>query len=145
MVDDTAAEDGDLDVGIEQQQVDRDLRRRNGRVVLGIEVAWVAQLQHPGAPVAAKAHLSEVDGAGRAELVEPRERLLGGPQHRPDEMGAGARRREHVRQQEAIGDLQALLVALEVLALCFDGAAVGTRPGNRSAAVFEQLLDAHGS
>ena len=45
------------------------------------------------------------------------EGLGGGAQHRPDQMRAGAGRGEDVGEEEALGDLEALLVRQPALAL----------------------------
>ena len=49
VVDQAAAQHAELDLGVEQDQVDRALRGGERRVVLGVEVARVAQLEHAGA------------------------------------------------------------------------------------------------
>ena len=61
VVDDAAAEDADLDLGIEQDEVDRGLGRGQRGGVLGVEVARVAQLEDPRDAVAAHVRAAEVD------------------------------------------------------------------------------------
>ena len=85
-------------------------------------------------PAALEVRPAEIGHAGGAELVETRERRLGGAKHRPDEMRAATRRREHEREEEALRDLDPLLVGERARALGRDRARVGTRPGKRPAA-----------
>ena len=54
VLDDAAAQHADLDRVVEQHEIDRGLERRDRRVVLGVEVARVAQLDDPDASRAAR-------------------------------------------------------------------------------------------
>ena len=117
MLDLAAAEDADLDLGVEQREVDGDLGGGQRGVVLGVEVPRVAQLEHAGAALAAQVRGAEVGDAGGAEVVEARERLRGRLQHRPDEVGARLRVGEHGGQQLALPELQPVLVGEHALAL----------------------------
>ncbi len=73
-------------------------------------MARVAQLEHAGAALAAQVRGPEVGLSGGAEVVEPLERLLRRAQHRVDEPRARLRVGEHVREQLALLELEALLV-----------------------------------
>ena len=110
VADDRAADDADLHLGVEQRQVDGDLGGRERVAVLRVQVAVVADLEIRRLSAALEIRPAEIGDAGRTELVETRERLLGRAQHRPDEVRAAARRGEHEREEEALRDLDALLV-----------------------------------
>ena len=77
---------------------------------------------------------AEVDLAGAREVVEPVERELRRAQHHVDQVAAGARGGEHVGEEQALRDLDALLVRLRAVALALDLARVGASPGKRPAA-----------
>ena len=110
VADDRTADHADLDLGVEQREIDRDLRRGQRLAVLGVQVPVVADLEVRRLPAALEVRPAEIGDAGRAELVETRERGLGRAEHRPDEMRAAPRRREHEREEEALRDLDALLL-----------------------------------
>ena len=112
-----AAQHADLDLGVEQHEVDGGLERRERGVVLGVEMARVAQLDEAGAPAALDRGAAEVDPAGRRELLAALERRLRGAQRGPHEVRARPRRGEDVREQQALRDLRAVLVALAALRL----------------------------
>src|SRR4029078_7584837 len=63
---------------------------------------------------------AEVGDSARAEVVEPLERLRSRPQHRPAEVRAAPLRREDVREEETLGDLETLLLGQGPLALGCD-------------------------
>ena len=77
VVDQPAAHHADLDLGIEQDQVHGPLRRREREAVLGVEVTGVAELEDPDAAAPRDVRESEVDVAGRPQLVEPAPRPRG--------------------------------------------------------------------
>src|SRR6185437_11533693 len=67
VVDDAAAEDPDLDLGIQEDEVDGGLGGGQRGGVLGVEVARVAQLEDPGDAVAAHVGAAEVDLSAAAQ------------------------------------------------------------------------------
>ncbi len=117
MADDRAADDADLDLGVEQRQVDRCLRGRERVAVLRVQVAVVPDLEVRRSPAALEVRPAEVGDAGGTEVVETRQCRLGRTQHRPDEMRAATRGREHEREEEALRDLDPLLVGQRARAL----------------------------
>ncbi len=117
VLDDAAAQNADLDLGIEQDQVDGALARGDGGVVLGVQVARVAKLEHSRATLPADVNRAEVGDPGGAKVIEPLERLARGAEHRPDEVGAGPGRGEDVREEDSLSDLGALLVGQLALGL----------------------------
>ena len=141
MLDHAAAEHADLDRRVEQREVDRDLGGVQRRVVLGIEVARVAQLEHAGATLAAQVRRAEVGDAGGAEVIEPLERLLGRAQHRPHEVRAGLGVGEHVREQQPLRDLQPVLVGERALVLGGQFVAARHEPGHPLGGAREQCFD----
>ncbi len=141
MVDDAAAEHPDLDLGIEQDQVDGRLGLVQRVPVLGVEVARVAQLEHAGAAVASDASVAEVDGAGRAELVEALERKLGRVEHRLDQVAPGARDLEDLGEQQTLRKLDAFLVGELAGALLFDLGACRYEARDSVGRLVKKLLD----
>ena len=129
MADDCAADHPHLDLGIEERQVDGDLRRGERLAVLRVQVALIADLEIGRPPAPFEVRPSEVGDAGRTELVETGERRLGRAQHRPDEMRAAARRGEHEREENALRDLEALLLGQRPGSLTGHGAARGRQAG----------------
>ena len=90
-------------------------------------MARVAQLDDADLPAPLDRRAAEVDAARVAQLVEVVERELRRPQHRVDQMPAGLGIGQHVAEERALGDLQALLVLLQQLAL---GLATCSRVGS---------------
>ena len=90
----------------------------------------------PTLPVRGDRRGAEVDAARvRSNSVAVVERELRRAQHHVDQMAAGLGVGEHVAEERALGDLVALLVLLQALALARRPArGVGVRPGTRSAA-----------
>ena len=107
-------------------------------------MARVADLQVAGVALAADVDRAEVGGAGGAEVVDPLERLGGGAQHRPHQVGPGARGGEDVGDEDALRDLGSLLLAQ--LALALDGHLGGGGDQSRVAlgGGVEQLIVAEG-
>ena len=145
VADDGAAYDTDLHVGVEQREVDRRLGRRQGVAVLGVEMAVVPDLDVGDPPASLEIRAAEIGDARCAELVEPLERGLGRAQHRPHEMRPAARRGENVREEDALRDLDALLVGQ--LALPLDGDLVPRRheTGETLGRRVDEVLVAHGA
>ena len=125
MIDLPASQHADLDLGVEQDQVDGAFRGGEGGVVLGVEVARVAQLQHARPALAANVDRAQVGHPAGAEVVQPLERLGGRAQHRPDQVGPGARGREHLREEQPLGQLHTLLLGELALQLGGDAGARG--------------------
>ena len=142
MLDDAAAEDADLDLGVEEREVDGDLGRRERRLVLGVEVARVAQLEQARAALAAQVRRAEVGNTAGAEVVEALERRGGRAQHRPHEVRAGGGGGEHVREQQSLGDLEPVLVGERPRVLGLQRRACGDEPGHALGRALEQRLDA---
>ena len=118
VLDDAAAQHADLDRRVEQDEVDRGLERAGRRVVLGVEVARVAQLDD--ADVAARGSTAAVPRSTlpvASQRVAVLERELRRAQHHVDQVAAGLRVGEHVAEQRALRDLVAVLVLLQALAL----------------------------
>ena len=103
-------------------------------------MARIADLQVAGPALAADVDRAEVGRTGAAEVVEPLERLSGGSEHRPDEVRSGAGRGEHVREKEALGDLDALLVGQPALGLGGQLIAAGDEPRVALRGGLEQLV-----
>ncbi len=120
MADDRAADDADLDAGIEEREVDRRLGRRQRDAVLGIEVPVVPDLEVRDVPPPLEIRAAQVGDTRRTEVVESFDRRCRGTEHRPDEVRAAARRREDEGQEEALRDLDALFLGERTLALGCD-------------------------
>ena len=70
VLDDAAAQHRDLDLLVEQREVDRGLQRAGRGVVLGVEVARVAQLDRADLAVADDRRGAEIDVAGALQLLD---------------------------------------------------------------------------
>ena len=77
----------------------------------------VAKLEHPCAALATDVNGAEVGDTGGAEVVESLERLRRGTEHRVDQVRAGARRGQHVGEEDALSELRALLFGQRPLGL----------------------------
>ena len=110
VVRDATAEDPDFDGRVEQDQVDAAFGRGECRFVFGVEMPWVAQLEDARPPAAHHADGPEVGRAAGPQLPQPPERRGGGLEHRADQVPAGPRQGEDVRDQQAVGELDAFLV-----------------------------------
>src|SRR5262249_23740785 len=71
VLDDTAAQDADLGLAVEQREIDRDLHCLDRRFVLGVEVARVAHRQDRRLALALEASSRELECAGAIEFGEP--------------------------------------------------------------------------
>ena len=103
-------------------------------------MARVAQLEHARPPLAAQVRRAEVGDAGGAEVVEALERLRGRAQHRPHEVRARGGRGEHVREQQALRDLEPLLVGQRPRVLGLQRLARGHQPRHALGRAREQRL-----
>jgi hypothetical protein len=101
-------------------RVDGDLHRARRLVVLRVEELVVLDRHPPDRTVAVDPHRPQVGAAGPPEAVEARGRLRVRLAHRVHQVRAGTGIGEHVGDEVALGDLQALLVALPELALGVD-------------------------
>ena len=86
-----AAEHPDLDDRVEQDQVDAALGRGERRLVFGVEMPRVAQLEDARPSPARHADGPEVGRAGVPQFPEVLERRGGGLEHRADQVPAGPR------------------------------------------------------
>ena len=137
VLDDAAAQHADLDLRVEQDEVDRRLQRAGRRVVLGVEVARVAQLD--GADVAAAARRCAVPRSTRPVALEARRgaraRAASGAASRRSGGGRVSGSASTWPSSCALRDLVALLVLLQAArARGSTCSRVGVRPGTRSAA-----------
>ena len=74
VVDDATAEHADLNLGIEQDEVDRGLGLGQRVSVLGVQVARVAQLEYAGPALSGDACVAEVNASVGAKLIQVLER-----------------------------------------------------------------------
>ena len=130
-----AAHDGDLGRSIERRNIDGDLGLGEGRVVLGIEKARIDHVEMDGLAASREARCAEVERAACGEFGGKRGAFRARQQHGVAEMLADARAREHVRKEQALVDLNAVLVAAADAPLRrATSSRVGTNPGTRFAA-----------
>ena len=115
-----AAQHADLDRVVEQDEVDGDLHRVDGVVVLGVERRVALERDAAERPVAVQPDRPEVDRPGRGERRQPLERLRQRPRHRVQQVQPADGVGEDPGHERALGDLEALLVALQVLPLAVD-------------------------
>ena len=112
MIDDTAAQYADLAQWIE----DRDIGGRFGIaervIILGIEEARILYRHHGRLALPFEAGWTEIDHPVSNEFVHPRDRLLLRAQHRFAQVHSGFRKRERVRQENPLVDLDAIFFAL---------------------------------
>ena len=136
------SQDTDLEARVEQHQVDGGLERRDRGIVLGVQVAQVAQLDHAGLALAGDVRHAQVGLAARPEVGQPLDRRGRGPPHRMDQVGAGARVIEDFRQEDALIQLDArVLVHLGVAPLGQDRGSRGHQPGIAVGRGVAQLVD----
>ena len=143
VLDDAAAQDADLDRRVEQDEVDRRFERAGGGVVLGVEVARVAQLD--GADVAGSrdGRGPEIDAARSASnSAWCSSASFGRAQHHVDQVTAGLRVGEDVAEQLALRDLVAVLVLLQPLALVVDDQPPRRQPGDALGGGVDELVGA---
>jgi hypothetical protein len=143
MIDGAAPQHGDLDLGVEQDQVDAHFGGTEGDVVLGVQVPGVAQLEDAGAAAALDVGDAEVGEPRGAEVIEPLERLGRRLEHRLDEVAPGARRGQHVGGEEALGEFHALLLGQRALALGLHLLGRRREAGHARGAVVDELLEPH--
>ncbi len=120
VVDHAAAEHHHLDVGIEQDEIDRRFGGGQGGVVLGVQVARVGQLEQAGASVAGDARCTQVCSAAAPQLVEVLVGELRGSEHRLDQVASGPRVGQDLRGEDALGELGAAFVSELPAALLVD-------------------------
>ena len=115
---------------IEHREIDRGSVCCKVDLVLGVEVARIA---HEHVVALPWRFTAAVPRSSRTLCLQfgTRERLGARQQHRVAEMHAGLRIRQHVGEENALVDLDAVLVALHLLALRMDLGARGIRPGMR--------------
>ena len=92
--------------------------------------------------LAVDAHRAEVDAPVALELPQPGERLRRGLRHRVHQVEAGARVGEHMRDEDPLADLEALLVLLQQLALGVDRSAARELLGKLLGRRIDELRDA---
>ena len=137
-----AAQHSDADRRVEQDEVDGDLERGGRHVVLGVEEGVVLDRDRADLAGAVDADRSEIERAGALELAALSERRRGGLRHRVHQVEAGARASEHVRDEEPLRDLEALLVLLQELALGVDRGATGEVVGEALGRGVDELGEA---
>src|SRR6516165_9050179 len=133
----------DVTLRIEDCHIDTNLHSADRGLVLGIEEARVGHDEMDGAAVALEANRAEIKRTVRRQLGE---RLLGlrsRQQHRVAEMPPRLIMREDVRDQNALVDLEAVLVALEHVLFRRDLCALGHKPRKRIGSSKQEFFHPH--
>src|SRR6185437_9647868 len=142
MLDHAAAQHRYRALRIESREIDRDLGFIECRAIFGIEEARIAQGDDRGATVPLDGRCRELDLPAGAEFVEPRQRLRPRQQHRMAKMRAARRTAEHMREKDAVIDLQPALRLLLERVLGRKGFGRGHQARHRARRVEDQPLDA---
>ncbi len=112
MIDDTAAQYTDLAQWVD----DRDIGGRFGIaervIILGIEETRILHRYHGRLALPFEAGWPEIDHPVSDEFVHPRDRFLFRAQHRFAQVHSGFRKRERVRQENPLVDLDAIFFTL---------------------------------
>ena len=114
VVDRNAAHDRDLGRPIERRHVDGELGLGEGRVVLRVEEARIDHVEMDGPAASGETRGAKIERAARCEFGGERGAFRPRQQHRVAKMLADARAREHMGEEEALVDLDAVLVALRM-------------------------------
>ena len=116
MLDHAAAHDHDFGRGVENREVDGNFHRSSVVCILRVEVARVAGGEMDGVASPLQSRRAEIERAVRDELRQVRMRLRVRQQHRVTEMAPAKLVAEHMREKQALVDLEPVLVALKRLA-----------------------------
>src|SRR3984957_1593944 len=111
---------GYLGRSIEGCDVDGELGLSQGRVVLGVEEAGVDHVEMDGLAASGETRRAEIERAARGELGDKRGAFRTWQEHCVTEMFANARARKRLRKEQALVDLDAVLVALPMSGLRVD-------------------------
>src|ERR1700722_8860075 len=107
-----AAHDGDLGRSVEGRHVDSNLGLGEGRVVFGVEKARIDHVEMNGGAASREASGAEIERAASSEFGAKGGAFRPRKQHGVTQMLADARTRKHMRKEQALIDLEAILVAL---------------------------------
>ena len=140
VVDRSAPQDRDLDLRVEEDEVDRGFQRAGRRVVLGVEVARVSELDRADVAASGDGGGAEVGVPGALVVGLVIERSLRRAQHHVDQVPARVRVGEDVAEQLALRDLVALFVLLEALALALDHVAGGCEAGHELGRLVHEIV-----
>ena len=138
-----AAEDSHFHVRVEKDEIDRDLQRAKRFVVLCVQVARVAHVHVADFAVDLDARAPEIDGAFVDELVEPAPCLRRRLEHARHEMCAALGVAQHLRDEDPLLDLAAVLVRLHPLGFFRDFGLGWDEPGPQLGGAPDELVDAH--
>jgi hypothetical protein len=110
-----AAQHRDVGGRIEDRDIDGDLHGVERGVVLGIEKARIAGGDERSLAPTLDLDLAEIDAAYGVEFAQELRRGCTRQQHRVAQVAAGRFVREHMGEENALVDFDAVLVALQVL------------------------------
>src|SRR6185437_1693705 len=111
-------------------------------VVLGVEEARIVHGHDRGLALPLDARRTEIDRAAPDEFAEPLEGCRLRPQHRLAQMHAGLGQRQHLREENALVDFDAVFLALQMLGLRRHLPARRRQPGDQFGGIIDQVLDA---
>ena len=120
VIHDDAAHDGDLGRSVEGRHVDSNLGLSKGRVVFGVEKAWIDHVEVNGLAASRQARCAKIERAASSEFGAEGGAFRARQQHGVTQMLADARTRKHMRKEQALIDLDAVLVALRMNRLGLD-------------------------
>ena len=119
------AEHSHLDPRIDQNQVHGGLQGRRRIVVLRVERSEVLEGDPADVLASLDRHRPELNATRDLQLMETSLRLTAGTAHGVDQMVPGRRIGQNLREELALGDLQAPLLLLRVSSLLFDLGSAG--------------------
>jgi hypothetical protein len=142
VLDHVAAQHRDVALRIERREVDRGFLIGNRAGVLGVEEAPVAHGHIGGLAAPLDRGAFEIDPAAFEKARQQLERLRPRQQHGVAQMRAGGGTVEYVREQNALVDLDAVLVALDERAFATHLLAGRHQPGHFARGGVNEIGDA---
>jgi len=143
MLDDGAAHDRDLGRGIEQREVDADLRAVERGLIFRIEKTRIVLGHHRGLAGAVNRGAVKLHPAIARELRQQGLRLGPRQQHGVAEVPPAALAAEHRREKQPLIDLEAALLALDQAVLGGDLLCRRNEARHHACGADHQLLDPH--
>ena len=143
VLDRIAAQHGDVGSRIERGDIDRDFETVERGLVLGIEKARIAHGDERRLAAALERRAVERERAAFGEAAALLQRFRPRQQHGVAEMHAARRMREDMRQQQALIDLDAVLVALLQAVLARQLRRRRHQARHHRRGIADQMLDAH--
>ena len=137
-----AAHDGDLCRPIERRDVDGELGLSKGGVVFRVEETRIDHLEMDSLAASREARSAEIERAACGEFGDKRSAFRTRQEHGVTEMFADARARKHMREEQPLVDLEAILVALPMSGLGVDLLSCRRQPGDEVRRGVDEVVEA---